>query len=280
MPALPDRTAVAFLENVGSTGIPLALGSRWLGLFSTPPTTDSGVTGATEFSGSGYARVQIAGALSVSASSGAPSTGSASITLAATAPAWLLALGTNGSGCNVYDTTNGLQIGTVSTISGTTVTLTGNASNNGALSDSLYFSAFSTAVNSSGTEPTVTPAYMQNGAAIAFAQSTGAWSGNAVAWGIFDAATVGNNLWWDWMGAFPWSPFTCTNASPGVLTCTDQTFVNSQFAAVTAKLGGTMPTTSGSWVGPLTVAGVSGATFYLGVNTTSTGDGLVRQVTQ
>ncbi|MEJ0065017.1 MAG: hypothetical protein WDM85_05935 [Caulobacteraceae bacterium] len=34
-------------------------------------------------------------------------TSSTTITLGATAPAWLLVLGTNGSGVNVYDLTNG-----------------------------------------------------------------------------------------------------------------------------------------------------------------------------
>jgi hypothetical protein len=65
-----------------------------------------------------------------------------------------------------------------------------------------------------------------------------------------------------------------------VLTCTDQTFVNGQYAVVTTKFGGTLPTTGGSWAGILTVAGVSGSTFNLGVNTTGSGDGLVRQVIQ
>ena len=87
-------------------------------------------------------------------------------------------------------------------------------------------------------------------------------------------------MFFDYLGAYKWSPFTCTLASPGVLTCTDQTFVNGQFAAVTAKFGGTLPATGGSWAGILTVAGVSGATFNLGVNTTGTGDGSVRQVIQ
>ncbi len=65
-----------------------------------------------------------------------------------------------------------------------------------------------------------------------------------------------------------------------MLTCTDQSFTNGQYAVVTAKFGGTLPTTSGSWAGILTVGGVSGSTFNLGVNTTGMGDGLVRQALQ
>jgi hypothetical protein len=279
MPGLTDYTATALLNwATGAQGMP-AIASRFLGLFTTAPTSDSGVTGATEVSGGSYARVQIAGALAVSGSSGAPSTGSATFTLAATAPAWLLALGTNGSGVNVYDATGSVTIGTVSSISGTTVTLTTNALHNGSLSDSLLFSAFPLASNSSGSEPSVTPAASATGAAVAFAQSSGSW-GTVTSFGVFDAVTSGNLLWWDYLGNYKWSPFSCTSASPGVLTCTDQTFVNGQFGVVTAKFGGTLPTTGGSWAGILTVAGVSGATFNLGVNTTGTGDGLVRQVIQ
>jgi hypothetical protein len=277
MPGLTDFTATALLNwATGAQGMP-AVGSRFLGLFTTAPTSDSGVTGATEVSGGSYARVQIAGALAVSGSSGAPSTASATITLAATAPAWLLALGTNGSGVNVYDATASVTIGTVSSISGTTVTLTGNSAHNGSLSDSLLFSAFPLASNSSGSEPAVTPAAAATAASISFAQSSATW-GTVTSFGVFDASSSGNLLWWDYLGNFKWSPFSCTSASPGVLTCTDQTFVNGQFAVVTAKFGGTLPTTGGSWAGILTVAGVSGSTFNLGVNTTGTGDGLVRQV--
>ncbi len=279
MPGLTDYTATALINwATGAKPLP-AIASRFLGLFTTAPTSDSGVTGATEVSGGAYARVQVAGALTVSSSSGAPSTSSTTFTLSASAPAWLTALGTNGSGVNVYDSTGSFQIGTVSSVSGATVTLTANASNAGSLGDTLLFSAFPLASNSSGSEPSVTPANSASGAAIAFAQSTANW-GTVTSFGVFDALTSGNLLWWDYLGNYKWSPFSCTSASPGVLTCTDQAFVNGQYAVVTAKFGGTLPTTGGSWAGILTVAGVSGSTFNLGVNTTGTGDGLARQVLQ
>ncbi len=277
MSGMTDYLATAFINwAAGAEGFP-AIGSRYLGLFTTAPTSDSGVTGATEVSGGSYARVQVAGALSVSGSSGAPSTASATITLASTAPAWLLALGTNGSGCNVYDATGSVTIGTVSSISGTTVTLTGNSAHNGSLSDSLLFSAFPLASNSSGSEPSVTPANAANGAAIAFAQSSGAW-GTITSFGIFDALTSGNCLWWDYLGNYKWLPFTCSSASPGVLTSPAHGYSNSDSVVVTAKFGGTLPTTGGSWSGLLTVASVATDTFTAGVNTTGTGDGQVRKV--
>ncbi len=279
MPGLTDYSATALINwATGARAMP-SIAPRYLGLFTIAPASDSGVTGATEVSGGAYARVQIAGALTVSSSSGAPSTSFSTFTLSAPAPSWLTALGTNGSGVNVYDSTGSLQIGTISSISGAAVALTGNASNNGSLSDTLLFSAFPLASNSSGSEPTVSPAAASTAAAIAFPQSTANW-GTVTSFGVFDASTSGNLLWWDYLGNFKWSPFSCTSATPGVLTCTDQSFTNGQYAVVTAKFGGTLPTTSGSWAGILTVGGVSGSTFNLGVNTTGMGDGLVRQALQ
>lgn len=263
---------------VGAQPYP-AIGSRWVGLFTVAPTSDSGVTGATECSLTGYARVQVAGALAVSGSSGAPSTGSATITLASSAPAWLLALGTNGSGCNVYDATAAVTIGTVSSITTTTVTLTTNSLHNGALSDSLLFSAWPLATASSGLEPVTTPASTVNGAAIPFASLSGGPQ-TVTSFGMFDALTSGNLLEWDYLGNFKWSPFEMTLASPGVATVNDQTFVNGQFVVMTNKFGGVMPTTAGSFAGILTVAGVSGQTFNVGVNSTAAGDGQVRQIIQ
>jgi hypothetical protein len=73
-------------------------------------------------------------------------------------------------------------------------------------------------------------------------------------------------------------PFTCTSASPGVLTLPAHGYSNSDTVVVTAKDGGALPTTGGSWSGLLTVAGVTTDTFTGGVNTTGTGDGLVRKV--
>ena len=269
MSGLSDYSAQAVINwATGNRAFP-ALGNRFLALFTTAPTGDSG-SGAVEVSGGAYARIQIAGAVAATA---AFTTASPNITMT-TNPGWVVA------GMNVYDATNSTQIGTVLTYSGTALVLTANAAAASTGStDSLVFSAFPAATASSGTEPAVTPAQAATGSAINFVQSTAAW-GTVVAFGVYDAVTGGNFLWFDYLGAYKWSPFSCTLASPGVITCTDQTFVNGQYAAVTAKFGGTLPATAGSWAGILTVAGVSGSTFNLSVNTTAAGDGLVRQVTQ
>ena len=280
MPGASDYLAQSIVNFMtGAQGFP-AIASRYLALFTTAPTSDANpVAGATEVSGTGYARVQVSGVLTAAASGG-PFSGS-TVTLSAAVPAWVAALGTNGSGVNVYDVTGGANVGTILSVSGSVVTFTGAVSHAVANSDSLLFSAFPLASASSGSEPAVTPANATNGASINFPMAgTGGW-GTVTSWGLFDTLAATSNLIdWDYLGNFKYSPFTCTSASPGVLTCTDQSFVNGQFAIVTSKPGGTLPTTVGSWAGILTVAGVSGSTFNLGVNTTGTGDGLVRQITE
>lgn len=276
---LSDYMAQPLLNFVGGVEPVPSLASRYVALFTTAPTSDAG-TGGTEVSGTGYARVQVAGTLAAGASW---TTSSTTITLGSTAPAWLLALGTNGSGCNVYDTTNSQQIGTVSSITTTTVTLTSTAAHNSSGStDNLVFSAFPPASASSGNpEPNTLPASIANAAAINFAQATGTW-GTVTSFGIYDASTSGNLLGWDYIGNFKWVPFTCTSASPGVLTCdsTADAPANGSSIVVSQKYGGTLPTTGGSWAGILTTAGLSGATFNAGVNTTGIGGGQFRQVTQ
>ena len=143
------------------------------------------------------------------------------------------------------------------------------------------FSAFGAASASSGSEPATAPANITNGASVTFPQATGNW-GTIVAFGLYDASSSGDLLAWDYMGAYKWIPFTCTSASPGVLTCDSSSDApaNGSSIVVTQKYGGTLPTTGGSWAGILTTANLSGATFTAGVNTTGIGGGQFRQVTQ
>jgi len=256
----------------GRAGMP-AIGNRFLALFTTAPTSDAG-TGGTEVSGGAYARIQIAGAVAATASF---TTASPNITMT-TNPGWVV------PGMNVWDLTTvpPTQIGTVSTYVGTALVLTANAAHaSQGTTDSLQFSAFPASSASSGNEPSTTPAQGVNGAVITFAQATLSW-GTVTSWAIYDAVTSGNMFWWDYLGNFKWIPFSCTSASPGVLT-TDLAAdapANGSSCVVTTKFGGTLPTTAGSWAGILTSAGLSGATFNLGVNTTSIGGGQFRQVTQ
>lgn len=273
MAGLSDNTAQGLLNYITGQGNGFSATNVFLALFTAAPTSDAG-TGGTEVGGSGYARVQVGGSLAIS---GSISSASPTITLASTAPAWLTALGSSGAGVTVW-TSGSVFVGTISSISGATVTLTTNSAVSGTITP-LYFSAFGQPAASSGSEPNTTPANITNNASITFPQATASW-GTAVAFGLYTQVSGGTLIGWDYLGNFKWSPFTCTLASPGVLTVTDQTFTNGNGAVVTAKYGGSLPTTAGSWAGVLTVAGVSGNTFNLGVNTTSIGDGQVRQVLQ
>jgi hypothetical protein len=201
MAGMTDYSATNWLAYiVGKTNVP-SLPNVYIGLFTTAPTSDSGVTGAVEVSGGSYARQNVVGA------------------------------------------------------------------------------NWNTATNSSGSEPSVTPAFISNSATITFPVSTANW-GTVVAFGVFDALTSGNLLTWDYIGAFKWLPFSCSNASPGVLTSPAHGYVNGNSVVVTTKYGGSLPTTGGSWTGILTVANATTDTFTVGVNTTSTGDGLVRELIQ
>lgn len=122
------------------------------------------------------------------------------------------------------------------------------------------------------------PSSNSNANDLIFPTSTADW-GTIIAWGIFDASTSGNLRAWDYLGNFDWLEFTCTLASPGVFTVPGHGYSNGDLVVVDAEfLGGTIPTTGGSFSGLLTVANVTTNTFTVGVNTTSVGSGAVRKV--
>lgn len=284
MPGLPDYNAQRLLDDVtGRAPLSTSSTSRFLGLLTAAPTGDAGATGATEVSGGAYARVQVAGQLAAGASF---TTSSTTLTLGSTAPAWLLALGTNGSNVNVYDNTNNQQIGTVSSISGTTVTLTGTAAHaSSGSADNLQFSAFPASSASSGSEPSTTPANAANAAAIPFAQATASW-GTVIAWFIADASSSGNWLFWDYLGNYSWLPATMSSASPGVVTAHAHGYSAADPVIASAKPGGTIPSFSQSnLTGVLAVVGPATDTFTVtnsgtAVNTSGTGDFMVRKIVQ
>jgi hypothetical protein len=169
---------------------------------------------------------------------------------------------------------------TVLSTTGTTVVMSANATGGGVGNgDSITFSAFAPPVASSGNEPATVPGYSANtNAVITMAQATGSGWGTVVAWGLYDALTSGNLRFWDWLGNFAWRPFSGSSASPCVLTSPAHGYSNSDLVVVTAKMGGTLPATAGSWAGALTVANVATDTFTAGVNSTGTGMGMVRKI--
>ena len=127
------------------------------------------------------------------------------------------------------------------------------------------------------------PAVISNTSTLTFPTATGSW-GNVIAWGIFDASTTGNLLFWDFLGNDPWFPFTNTLASPGVVTAigitagSSPTLANGAVVVFTAEYGGTLPAAFVQYT-QYTVAGLSSDTFNVSQNTAATGNGMVRQIT-
>lgn len=207
MAGMTDYSATNWLQYItGKTAMP-STPTSFIALFTTAPTSDSGVTGAVEVSGGSYARIATSG------------------------------------------------------------------------------STWNAATNSSGSEPGVIPAQITNAVAVTYATATGNW-GTVVAFGLFDAITVGHCLTWDYLGNFPWLPATVSSASPGVITAPAHGYSNGDPVVVTIKFGGTLPSFSQSnFTGVLTVAGATTDTFTVtnsatAVNTSSTGDIQVRKILQ
>lgn len=277
MAGLSDFAAQNALNYfTGQKSMP-AVPSVFCALFTTAPTSDSGA-GAVEVSGGNYSRVQVAGGV---ATNGATVAGNATLNFAAV-PSWIVV------GMSVQDITvagtGAIPLGTrVTGTTGTTVTMNNNAVAAGVGSgDTIAFSAFSPATPSVGNEPTTVPGATLNGSAtITFPQASLSW-GTVTSWGLYDLAsgTGAHLLAWDYLGNFAWLPFSGSNASPSVLTSPAHGYSNGDPVVVTAKFGGTLPATGGSWAGVLTVASSTTDTFTAGVNTTGTGDGLVRKIVQ
>jgi hypothetical protein len=271
MPGLSDFSSKNLLNYLSGQAAFPALPSVWCGLFTAAPADDG--TGGTEVTGGSYARVQVAGALTTN---GTTAAGNAVLHFASI-PAWVTA------GMTIYDTTATTVIPSGTTVlskTATTVTMSANATGAGVGgTDNIVFSAFSAAAASSGAEPATLPASVTNNAIVTFAQATANW-GTVIFFGLFDASSAGNFLIGDYLGNFKWLPFSGSNASPSVLTSPAHGFSNSDPVVVTAKFGGTLPPTGGSWAGVLTVANATTDTFTAGVNSTGTGDGSVRKITQ
>lgn len=127
------------------------------------------------------------------------------------------------------------------------------------------------------------PSSNSNANALTFPLSTGSW-GTVIAWGLFDAASAGNMLWWDFLGNDPWFPFSCTAANPGVLTAIGITagsspvLANGDTVVLTGEYGGALPTGLTQYT-QYTVAGLAADVFNLGTLTSTTGAGNVRKIT-
>jgi hypothetical protein len=269
MSGMSDFAAKAVLNlATGQLAAP-TLPSLWLALFTTAPTSDSGA-GVVEVSGGSYARIQVAGPATTTAGT---TTSSPTVTIGGGVPAWITQNGQTGAGFSVYDKTTGLIVGTISSVGGTTITLTANATNAITSGDVVTISAFAGATGSGPSTATL------NGL-ISFVQSTAGW-GNVNSFGLYDAVTSGNLWVWDYMGGFNWLPCTVSSASPGVITTKAHGMSNGDNFVFSVEYGGTAPTFSaGNFTGVLTAASVTTDTLVVtGVNTSATGDGMIRKIT-
>jgi hypothetical protein len=269
-----DYTALAELNwKTGQLVMP-ALPSLWAGLFVTAPTNDAGAGTAVEASGTGYARMQIAGQLAAS------SAATTVITFGAV-PSWVAV------GMSVRDITTPANVPantTVSSFTGTTVTCNNTVSGVG--TDVIRFSAFLPPTASSGSEPSTVVANATTGSIITFAQSGGTGWGTQTAVGIFDALTSGNLINWDYLGNFVWREFTASLASPSVITCPAHGYSLGDVVVVSTKVGGALPTLSGGSFNPtlLVAATVATDTFTLttsgatALNASTSGNGFIRKV--
>jgi hypothetical protein len=127
------------------------------------------------------------------------------------------------------------------------------------------------------------PSNTSNASSITFPMVTVTW-GNVLAWGLYDAASSGNLLCWDFLGNDPWFPCSITSASPGVVTAPGITagsapgLANGATVVFSAEYGGALPAALTQYT-QYTVAGLSADTFNVGVNTAAISGCMVRQVT-
>jgi len=127
------------------------------------------------------------------------------------------------------------------------------------------------------------PSTIVNGSAITFPTATASW-GTLIAWGIYDASSGGNLLAWDYIGNYSWLPATISSASPGVITSHAHGYNAADTIIFSTEYGGTAPSFSQSnLTGQLAVVSPTTDTFTVtnsgtAVNTSSTGDGMVRKI--
>jgi hypothetical protein len=127
------------------------------------------------------------------------------------------------------------------------------------------------------------PSQISNANTLTFPTATADW-GTVIAFGLFDAATTGNLLAWDFFGNYVWLPATVSAASPAVITTKAHGFSAADLVEWSIEYGGTNPTFSQSnFTGPLTVTSPATDTFTTtngatAVNTSATGSGMIRKL--
>jgi hypothetical protein len=126
--------------------------------------------------------------------------------------------------------------------------------------------------SASGSAPSV----ISNANPIVFPTASSAWT-NIIAFGLYDAQAAGNLLAWDYFGNFPWRPTTVNAATPAQFTQPGHGYLAGDQVVWSTEYGGVAPS-GGSLSGLMVVANPTADTFTTGVNTTGSGEGMIRKV--
>jgi hypothetical protein len=138
-----------------------------------------------------------------------------------------------------------------------------------------------TAMNAAVTAIPATISNLQN---LSFPTATpAAWTG-IIAWGLYDAVTSGNLLYWDFLGADPWFPCTIGTQTPSVITAIGITagsspgLANLDYVVFTAEYGGALPAILTQYTA-YQVANLTADTFNVSQNAAATSACMVRKIT-
>jgi hypothetical protein len=134
------------------------------------------------------------------------------------------------------------------------------------------------------------PASISNANSLSFPTASGGdWAPlgtPVIGWGLFDAASAGNPLFFDYMGAFDWLPFSTVDAAGDTIQCPAHGVGADDRVVFSAEFGGTLPAgltggtlyyvrSGGLTTDAFTVSTTSGGAA---VNITGNGMGMVRKV--
>ncbi len=146
------------------------------------------------------------------------------------------------------------------------------------------YARVATAGSDWGAATASAPSTATNANAITFPAASGGNWGTVVAFGLYDAMTMGNLIAWDYLGNYAWMPVFVTSASPGVIDAKAHGFSVANTIVFSTEYGGTAPTFSQSnFTGLLVIANAATDTLDVTnsatqVNTSSTGSGMIRKV--
>jgi hypothetical protein len=126
-----------------------------------------------------------------------------------------------------------------------------------------------------GAPTGIKPVQIVNARTISFPVSASNW-GTVVGFGLFDLNN--NMIYFDYLGAFQWTPFTVSAGTNPVFNSPAHGFAIGDKVALTGEYGGAMPQATTSLSGLLTVGTATTDSFTVGVNVTVSGSGMLRKV--